>query len=212
VGRDHGAGWGGIGGGGGRVGWGFLTLLLAAVVVAAVLVTAGSRLNQSRLGGRNVRIHRRALGRLATITSEQPDRVVADVSQAHLHVRLVDEDSPPGAEADETSQNEVVDLREPPDPEIEPFDLATDQPAGALVVAEPDAHAEPVAGVPRIPATSLTGSSLRGLEDRMAALRETDIEVSALPTGAVAALTRLGPADVRSRRQRRQADKVARRR
>jgi hypothetical protein len=191
-----------------------LTLLLAAVVVFAVLVMAGSRLNQSRLGGRNVRIHRRALGRLATITSEQTDRVVADVSQAHLHVRLVDEEPPTPDEGDEAH---VVDLREPvePVPVADPTDAgpATAGPAeSGPVDAEPGSTPASSAGAPRIPSASLAGTSLRGLEDRMAALREAEIEVSALPTGAVAALTRLGPAEIRSRRQRRRAGKAARHR
>jgi hypothetical protein len=191
-----------------------LTLLLAAVVVFAVLVMAGSRLNQSRLGGRNVRIHRRALGRLATITSEQTDRVVADVSQAHLHVRLVDEEPPTPDEGDEAH---VVDLREPvePVPVADPTDAgpATAGPAeSGPVDAEPGSTPASSAGAPRIPLASLAGTSLRGLEDRMAALREAEIEVSALPTGAVAALTRLGPAEIRSRRQRRRAGKAARHR
>jgi hypothetical protein len=210
-----------------------LTLLLAAVVVVAVVVTAGSRLNQSRLGGRNVRTHRRALGRLATITSEQPDRVPADVSQAHLHVRLVDEearsdgrtdeaDGTVGAdlvdEADGTVEADVVDLRDPPEP-LPPVDpTSSDAGSGSTPerrsTPEPDVEPvpTPVAVARRIPPPPHDGTALRGLEDRMAALRETEIEVSALPTGAVAALTRLGPAEIRSRRQRRLAGKATRRR
>lgn len=163
-----------------------LTVLLMAIVVVAVLMAAGSRLSQSRLGGRNVRTHRRALGRLATITADQPDRVEADVSQAHLHVRLVDEDPPVSTDV------LLTNLCDRPGPVARPS-----RANGPLVKMSPPLPGE-------------TTSS--GLARRSAALRATETDVSALPTGAVAALTRFAPAEFRSRRQRRRTGKTTARR